>query len=134
MSYIVIPKDSLKEIVLAIDKTLLTKKRLLTEDFLKEIIVLGFIYSKEKFIKEGLEKGYEKEIGEDIEYAIETLGFVITINFTPEAIPDLLVNLKKNRNSEFINVTPEWINKVLILYEDVYKNYQLCLIADKFSK
>lgn len=133
MAYIDIPKDSLKEIVLAIDKTLLTKKRLLTEDFLREIIVLGFIYSKEKFIKEGLEKGYEKEIGEDKEFAIETLGFTVEINFTPEAIPDLLVNLKKEKTSEFINVTPEWINKVFLLYDEVFINYLLCLIADKFS-
>ena len=119
------------EDALAIDRMLLTKKRFLTEGFLREIIVLNSIYSQEKTFKNGLENVMEQDM--DVDFAIETYGLTEIIDYTPEAINDLLMELQKNSKSDFINVTPDWIKKVLILYEEVIKNYRLCLIADKFS-
>lgn len=128
-----ISMDSLEETVLAINKMLLTKRRLLTEDFLREIIVLSNIYGQEEVIKNGLDNAIEQD--RDIDDAVEIFGLLEIINYTPVPINDLLVDLQKNDNSEseFIDVTPDWIKKVLMLYDEVFKNYQLSLIADKFS-
>ena len=119
------------EDALAIDKMLLRKKRFLTKGFLREIIVLNSIYSQEKAFKKGLEN--VKKEGRDVDSAIETYGLTEIIDYAPKAINDLLMELQENSKSDFINVTPDWIKKVLILYEEVLKNYRLCLIADKFS-
>lgn len=88
-----ISMDSLEEAVLAINKMLLTKRRFLAEELLREIIVLNDIYSQETMFKKVLEKRDEKEIGKDRDFTIETLGCAQLINFTPKAINDLLIVL-----------------------------------------
>ena len=115
------------EIAIAIDKMIIVKKRYLTEDFLRKIIVLHSIYTEEKVGKKTIEKW-----GERYRNTIDDS----TVDYAPERLSDLAVDLYPELkgvdevtsgwySKELINVTPDWIKKVIISYNESDKNDNL---------
>lgn len=115
---------------------IIVKKRYLTEDFLRKVIVLHSIYTEEKVGKKTIEKWgkhYQKTIDRSI------------VDYDPERLSDLAVNLYPELkeiayltsawySKELINVTPDWIKKVIISYNELDLNPALCSIAENLPE
>ncbi len=108
------------EIAVAIDKMILVKKRYFTKRFLRKIIVLHSIYTEEKVAKKIIEKRDERSR----DYIDD-----LTVDYDPEKLTELAVTLYPELKGiafatsdwitkEPINVTPDWIKNVIILYNE----------------
>ena len=125
------------EIAIAIDKMIIVKKRYLTEDFLRKIIVLHSIYTEEKVGKKVIEKW-----GERYRSTIDNSIF----DYDPERLSDLAAKLypelKETVNvissgwikKEPINVTQDWIKNVIILYNELDVNPALYGTAENLPE
>ena len=124
------------EIAVAIDKMIIVKKRYLTEDFLRKVIVLHSIYTEEKVGKKIIEKR-----GQRYRNNIDNT----TVDYAPERLSDLAADLYPELketvyvtsgwySKELINVTPDWIKKVIISYNELDLNPALCGIAENLPE
>lgn len=97
-----------------IDSMIFTKRRYLTKELLRKIIVFDSIYNDE-MVGEDLLKENGAEWLENIDKGSIT-------DYNPEYLDDLLQKLQEDGGNDIIHVNPDWIIKVLLtdakLYED----------------